>query len=110
MIFRSRPRPLDEQLAQARERLTEVTCTGWGDDDPQLKGNPYSNPFWNETAHFRTNRGNAMQVQVWWRGAHRGVRSRLGLVQRGRMVRRRVILARDREIAPTGHCSLVTVH
>lgn len=54
------------------ERLTEVTCTGWGDEDPQLKGNVYRNPFWNETAHFRTNRGHPMQVQVWWRGAHRG--------------------------------------
>lgn len=54
------------------ERLTEVSCLGWGDGDPILKGNPYNNPFWNETAQFRTNRGNAMQVQVWWRGAHRG--------------------------------------
>ncbi len=54
------------------ERLTEVSCLGWGDGDPVLKGNPYNNPFWNETAQFRTNRGNAMQVQIWWRGAHRG--------------------------------------
>ena len=54
------------------ERLTEVSCQGWGDGDPLLQGNPYNNPFWNETAQFRTNRGNAMQVQVWWRGAHRG--------------------------------------
>lgn len=54
------------------ERLTEVSCQGWGDDDPQLKGNPYGNPFWNETAQFKTDRGHTMQVQVWWRGAHRG--------------------------------------
>jgi predicted dehydrogenase len=54
------------------ERLTEVSCLGWGDDDPLLKGNPYGNPFWNETAQFRTNRGHALQVQVWWKGAHRG--------------------------------------
>lgn len=54
------------------ERLTEVSCQGWGDRDPLLQGNPYGNPFWNETAHFRTNRGHTMQVQVWWRGAHRG--------------------------------------
>jgi len=54
------------------ERLTEVSCLGWGDGDPLLQGNPYNNPFWNETAQFRTNRGNTMQVQVWWRGAHRG--------------------------------------
>ena len=54
------------------ERLTEVSCLGWGDDDPLLQGNVYGNPFWNETAQFKTNRGHGMQVQVWWRGAHRG--------------------------------------
>lgn len=54
------------------ERLTDVSCLGWGDDDPLLKNNPYQNPFWNETAQFRTNRGHTMQVQVWWKGAHRG--------------------------------------
>lgn len=54
------------------ERLTDVSCIGWGDGDPLLKNNPYQNPFWNETAQFRTNRGHAMQVQVWWKGAHRG--------------------------------------
>lgn len=54
------------------ERLVEVSCQGWGDDSPLLKDNPYANPFWNETAQFRTDRGHSMQVQVWWRGAHRG--------------------------------------
>jgi predicted dehydrogenase len=54
------------------ERLTEVSCLGWGDNDPLLQGNLYGNPFWNETAQFKTNRGHSMQVQVWWRGAHRG--------------------------------------
>jgi predicted dehydrogenase len=54
------------------ERLTEVTCHGWGDDDPILRDNVYQNPFWNETALFRTNRGNSMRVAVWWRGAQTG--------------------------------------
>jgi predicted dehydrogenase len=54
------------------ERLTEVTCHGWGDDDPIVKDNVYGNPFWNETALFKTNRGNAMRVAVWWRGAQKG--------------------------------------
>lgn len=54
------------------ERLTEVTCHGWGDDDPILRDNSYRNPFWNETALFRTNRGNSMRVAVWWRGAQTG--------------------------------------
>jgi hypothetical protein len=54
------------------ERLVEVSCHGWGDDDPILKDNAYKNPFWNETALFRTNRGNSMRVAVWWRGAQKG--------------------------------------
>jgi predicted dehydrogenase len=54
------------------ERLTEVVCHGWGDDDPILKDNAYANPFWNESAMFRTNHGNAFRVNIWWKGAHRG--------------------------------------
>jgi predicted dehydrogenase len=54
------------------ERLTEVSCLGWGDEDPVLKDNTYKNPFWNETAFFKTNRGNAFRVAIYWKGAHRG--------------------------------------
>jgi predicted dehydrogenase len=54
------------------ERLTHVTCIGWGDDDPVLKDNAYKNPFANETALFQTNRGNGFRVAVWWRAAVRG--------------------------------------
>lgn len=51
------------------ERLTDVNCIGWGDDSPWLKGNPYNNPFWNETAFFKTNKGNACSISVCWKGA-----------------------------------------
>jgi predicted dehydrogenase len=54
------------------ERLTQVVCHGWGDDHPSLKDNAYSNPFWNESAMFRTNKGHAFRVNIWWKGAHRG--------------------------------------
>jgi predicted dehydrogenase len=54
------------------ERLTEVSCLGWGDNDAALQGNPYENPFWNETAFFKTSQGNAFRVAVYWKGAHRG--------------------------------------
>jgi predicted dehydrogenase len=54
------------------ERLTEVVCHGWGDDSTVLKDNPYGNPFWNASAMFRTDRGHAFRVNVWWKGAHRG--------------------------------------
>lgn len=54
------------------ERLTSASCLGWGDDDPILKDNAYGNPFWNETAFFKTNRDHAFRVAVYWKGAHRG--------------------------------------
>ncbi len=54
------------------ERLTEVVCHGWGDDDPICKDNVYNNPFWNESAMFKTDRGHAFRCNVWWKGAHRG--------------------------------------
>lgn len=54
------------------ERLTHVSGLGWGDDSPLLKGNPYNNPFWNETAFFKTNKGIPFRVEVNWKGALRG--------------------------------------
>lgn len=54
------------------ERLVEVACHGWGDDDPTLKDNFYNNPFWAEMAMFKTNRGHGFRVRIAWRGAMRG--------------------------------------
>lgn len=54
------------------ERLTEVTCHGWGNDSPFCKDNAYDNPFWNESAMFKTNQGHGFRMNVWWKGAHRG--------------------------------------
>jgi hypothetical protein len=54
------------------ETLTEVACYGWGDDDPMLKGNEWKNPFWDESAMFKTSKGHAFRVNVWWKGAHAG--------------------------------------
>lgn len=49
------------------ERLLEVACDGWGDDDPVCRKNAFANnPYWNETAHFRTSRNTAFRVRVWW--------------------------------------------
>jgi predicted dehydrogenase len=59
-------------ISVSGERLVNVTCNGWGDDDPILKDNPYKNPFWNESAMFTTDRGNSFRVNVWWKGAHLG--------------------------------------
>ncbi|MDR2955704.1 MAG: Gfo/Idh/MocA family oxidoreductase [Prevotella sp.] len=59
-------------IAVTGERLTSVCCNGWGDGSPILKGNQYNNPFWNETALFRTNKGNTFIGEVCWRGALAG--------------------------------------
>ena len=59
-------------LSVTGERIVSATCIGWGDDDPILKNNVYNNPFWNETALFKTNRGTSFRVEVWWKGAHKG--------------------------------------
>ena len=48
------------------ERLTEVSCTGWGDGHEILHTNRYNNPFWNETAFFRTSGGHSSRISVWW--------------------------------------------
>lgn len=50
------------------ERLTEVSCTGWGDDDPIMNDNAYNNPFWNTYAQFKTDRGNTARIDVVWNG------------------------------------------
>jgi predicted dehydrogenase len=54
------------------ERCKNVTCLGWGDDDFLLKNNVYNNPFWCESAFFKTNRGTAFRVQIFRKGAIMG--------------------------------------
>jgi len=59
-------------IAVTGERLTQVSCMGWGDDGPRLRNNRYENPFWNETAFFETDQGRPFRVEVNWKGAYRG--------------------------------------
>ncbi|MEA2062219.1 MAG: Gfo/Idh/MocA family oxidoreductase [Gemmatimonadota bacterium] len=58
------------------ERLTEVTAVGWGDDHEILRTNQYKNPFWSETAFFKTSGGHCSRVAVFWKvssgGTERG--------------------------------------
>lgn len=61
------------------ERLTEVTATGWGDGHEILRTNRYKNPFWNETAFFKTSGGHAARVAVYWHAA-------AGVVERGQFL------------------------
>jgi predicted dehydrogenase len=54
------------------ERLTEVTATGWGDDHEALRTNLYNNPFWSETAMFKTDGGHSSRIAVYWHVASGG--------------------------------------
>lgn len=54
------------------ERLVEVSCLGWGDGDPILKDNDYKNPFWSATAFFKTDKGHACRIAVYWKVAAGG--------------------------------------
>ena len=54
------------------ERLSEVTCIGWGEEDKALQGNPYNNPFYSESAFFKTSGGHAARVAVYWKVASGG--------------------------------------
>lgn len=59
------------------ERLSEVTAIGWGDGHEVLKTNMYQNPFWSETAYFKTSGGHAARVSISWHiaagGTERGL-------------------------------------
>lgn len=56
-------------IAVTGARLTHVSGIGWGDDSKALQGNPYNNPFWNETAFFKTDQNIPFRVEVNWKGA-----------------------------------------
>lgn len=54
------------------ERLTEVTAYGWGDGHEILRNNVYNNPFWSQTAMFKTSGGHCSRISVFWRVASGG--------------------------------------
>ena len=58
-----------------KERLTKVSCLGWGDDDPAMKDNEYDFPFCNQSALFKTSGGNICRCNVFWRVHAHGERA-----------------------------------
>ncbi|MFN0167212.1 MAG: Gfo/Idh/MocA family protein [Bryobacteraceae bacterium] len=54
------------------ERLTEVSAIGWGDNHEVVRTNQYQNPFWSETGFFKTSKGHASRVSVFWHVASGG--------------------------------------
>jgi hypothetical protein len=49
-----------------KERLTKVSCLGWGSDDPGWKHNVYNNPYSNQSALFSTSGRNICRCNVFW--------------------------------------------
>ncbi len=59
-----------------RERVTKVSCLGWGSGDhPFLADNAYKNPFWNEASMMRTDKGHMFRCNVFWLCAAGGERA-----------------------------------
>ncbi|UCD30741.1 MAG: Gfo/Idh/MocA family oxidoreductase [Planctomycetota bacterium] len=59
-----------------RERLTEVSCLGWGDpNDTDLKDNQYHNPFNVQVALMKTDEGNVCRCNICYIGTARGERA-----------------------------------
>jgi len=58
----------------SKERLTQVSCLGWGFDHPYVKNrnNAYKNPFTSQSAMFKTDKGHGFRVNVFWQGALKG--------------------------------------
>ena len=48
------------------ERLTAVSCLGWGHGSEMLEDNPYGNPYSNQVALFATSGGNMCRCNVLW--------------------------------------------
>ena len=54
------------------ERVTKVSCLGWGGTRPELKDHPYltenayDNPFWSEASMMLTDRGHVCRANVFW--------------------------------------------
>jgi predicted dehydrogenase len=58
-----------------KERISKVSCLGWGSDHPWLTDNRYDNPFWNEAAMMRTDKGHMCRCNVFWLCAAGGERA-----------------------------------
>ncbi len=46
------------------ERLVEAAGTGYGDGRPELRQNPYKNPFMNEVAMYKTSGGHSARIAI----------------------------------------------
>ena len=58
------------------ERMVSVSCLGWGRrGDPALKDNAYGNPFTDQVALFRTDKGHIVRCNIFWDVAAHGERA-----------------------------------
>ena len=48
------------------ERITRVSCLGWGPDEPERNDNVYKNPFSSQASIMQTDRGHISRCNVFW--------------------------------------------
>jgi predicted dehydrogenase len=48
------------------ERITRVSCLGWGPDEPGRGDNVYGNPFVSQSSIMQTDRGHMSRCNVFW--------------------------------------------
>ena len=58
------------------ERITRVSCLGWGQDHPWLTDNDYDNPYWNQSALMQTDKDHMVRCNIFWLATGDGERAR----------------------------------
>ncbi len=67
---------LGHLVGVTRERIDRVSCLGWGGEHSWLQDNRYENPFWNQSALMRTDRGHMVRCNIFWLVGGHGERAR----------------------------------
>ena len=67
---------LGHLVGVTRERISRVSCLGWGQDHPWTIDNAYNNPHWCQSALMQTNRGHMVRNNVFWLSTADGERAR----------------------------------
>jgi len=58
------------------ERVSKVSCLGWGQKHPLTTDNAYNNPFFSQSALMQTDQGHMSRCNVFWLTAGHGERAR----------------------------------
>ena len=67
---------LGHLISVTRERISKVSCLGWGQEHPWLTENAYDNPHWAQSALMQTNQGHMVRCNIFWLATADGERAR----------------------------------